>query len=85
MKSSIHEILADALDFEAPRTDWKRMTATGVLQTVLQIKVPTNAQAREVGTALRALLGEAKMSKGHPGWWVPPAKFDRAHEDAFDD
>lgn len=85
VKSSIHEILADALDFEAPRTDWKRMTATGVLQTVLQIKVPTNAQAREVGTALRALLGEAKMSKGHPGWWVPPAKFDRAHEDAFDD
>ena len=85
VKSSIHEILADALDFEAPRTEWARVTATGVLQTVLAIKVPTNAQAREAGAALRALLGKPTMSKGHPGWWVPPAKFERAAGSAFDD
>jgi len=85
VKSSIHEILADALDFEAPRSEWGRMTASGVLRTVLQIKVPTNAQAREAGAALRALLGEPTKSKGHPGWWVPPAKFDRLLDETFDD
>lgn len=85
VKSSIHEMLAGALDLETPRTEWRRMTATEVLQTVLQIKVPTNAQAREAGTALRTLLGEPTKSKGLPGWWVPPVRFEHRAESVFDD
>lgn len=81
VKSSIHDMLMDAFDFEIPEIARRRMTATQVLQQVLEIKVPTNAQAREAGTALRALLGEPTKSKGLPRWKVP-VKFESA---IFDD
>lgn len=85
VKSSIYERLSDAIDLSVPTEEWVRMTATKALQILLQIKDPTNAQAREAGAALRAILGEPKKSKGHPHWRVPLVGFDRSATSMFDD
>lgn len=72
VKSAVHDMLAAALDLDAPRITWRRLAASEVLQA-LGIKAPTNAQARDCGRALRALLGKpAGKTRGTDQWLTPP-------------
>lgn len=72
VKSAVHDMLAAALDLDAPRINWRRLAASEVLQA-LGIKAPTNAQARDCGRALRALLGKpAGKTRGTDQWLTPP-------------
>lgn len=83
VKSSIHEMLSNVLDLDAPKAQWKRMNASAVLTQYLGIKVPNNPQSREAGQALRALLGEPTgKTAGTDRWLVPPVTFD-GEEDPF--
>lgn len=85
VKSSIYEMLADVLELGAPRGEWQRMSASEVLRNRLGIKTPTNPQSREAGKALRLLLGApCGRTAGTDRWEVPPARFDRAIEEAFE-
>ena len=72
VKSAVYDMLANALDLEAPRITWQRLAASEVLQA-LGIKAPTNAQAKDCGRALRALLGNpAGKARGTDQWLTPP-------------
>ena len=68
VKSSVHDMLAAATDLDAPRTAWRRLAASEVLQE-LGVKSPTNAQSKDCGRALRALLGQpVGKTKGTDRW-----------------
>lgn len=72
VKSAVHDMLAAALAFDAPRTEWRRLAAADVLQE-LNVRTPTNAQSKDCGRALRALLGQPiGKTRGTDRWLVPP-------------
>ncbi|MDY0046884.1 MAG: VapE family protein [Thauera propionica] len=76
VRSAIHDMLASVLDLTAPKTEWKRLSASGVLK-LLGVKTPTNPQAKDAAAALKALVGEKiGYTNGSPCWYVPPLKFD---------
>jgi putative DNA primase/helicase len=71
----IEETLLQALDHTLPEADRPRLTASEVLMR-LGYSRPTNAQARECGTALRRHLGPPRKIKGIQKWQVPlPEEF----------
>lgn len=76
VRSAIHDMLASVLDLTAPKTELKRLSASGVLK-LLGVKTPTNPQAKDAAAALKALVGEKiGYTNGSPCWYVPPLKFD---------
>lgn len=76
VRSAIHDMLASVLDLTAPKTEWNRLSASGVLK-LLGVKTPTNPQAKDAAAALKALVGEKiGYTNGSPCWYVPPLKFD---------
>jgi predicted P-loop ATPase len=76
--NSVHQIvnavvdqLAASLNVDAPQKEWRRSSATEVLQQI-GIERPTNVQARDCGTYLRQAFGEPTRSQGKSRWLVPP-------------
>lgn len=85
VRSAIHDMLSSMLDFDAPKTEWKRLSASGVLH-LLKVKTPTNAQSKDAGAALRALVGAScGKTNGSPCWWVPPLKFEKRGSDLLEE
>lgn len=85
VRSAIHDMLSSMLDFDAPKTEWKRLSASGVLH-LLNVKTPTNAQSKDAGAALRALVGAScGKTNGSPCWWVPPLKFEKRGSDLLEE
>jgi putative DNA primase/helicase len=69
--NAISDQLAACLDFDSSKTDWRKASATEVLQQI-GIERPTNAHARDCGTYLRQELGEPNRSQGKNRWLTPP-------------
>ena len=76
--NAVHQIvnavcdqLAACLDFDSSKAEWRKASATEVLQQI-GIERPTNAQARDCGTYLRQELGEPNRSQGKNRWLTPP-------------
>ena len=85
VRSAIHDMLSSMMDFDAPKTEWKRLSASGVLH-LLKVKTPTNAQSKDAGAALRALVGAScGKTNGSPCWWVPPLKFEKRGSDLLEE
>ena len=85
VRSAIHDMLSSVLDFDAPQTEWKRLSASGVLH-LLGVRTPTNAQSKDAGAALRVLVGvSCGKTNGSPCWWVPPLKFGKSDSSPFDE
>ena len=66
----IEETLLQALNNDLPESEWQKLTASEVLIR-LGYSRPTNAQARECGTALRRHFGPPRKIKGIQKWQVP--------------
>ena len=72
--SAVGDLIQAKIAFDCPQLcDYRRMSASEVLREIGYDK-PTNAQAKEAGSALRDLLGEPTTSKGRRIWKVPPAR-----------
>jgi hypothetical protein len=85
VRSAIHDMFASTLDLTAPKTEWKRRSASEVLK-LLGVKTPTNPQSKDAARALKALVGEScGKTNGSPCWYVPPLKFDRRGSDLLDE
>jgi predicted P-loop ATPase len=69
--NAISDQLAASLDVDAPHKEWRRSSATEVLQQI-GIDRPTNVQARDCGTYLRQAFGEPTRSQGKSRWLTPP-------------
>ncbi|PKG93060.1 VapE domain-containing protein [Paraglaciecola sp. MB-3u-78] len=69
--NAISDQLAASLDVDAPQKEWRRRSATEVLQQI-GIDRPTNVQARDCGTYLRQTFGEPTRSQGKSRWLTPP-------------
>lgn len=52
----------------------RRMTAADVLREMYPGKIPSNADCRSAGKALRELFGEPRKSNGSLHWDVPPKR-----------
>ena len=69
--SLVRDKLSEIVDFDAEATEEDRYyTASGLLKLV-GIERPTNAQAKECGSLLRASFGEPKRVQGRDRWRVP--------------
>jgi len=72
--SAIRERMLEAFDLDqAKDANLPAMTPTELLQ-ILQIKNPSNAQAKECAAILRELLGDSKRIKGRNTWRIPMKK-----------
>jgi hypothetical protein len=70
----VHQCLVEYLDFDAPEDKWQKIQASKLLKDA-GIENPTNNQAKECATALRAFgYPEPRKIKGYAMWHVPPAK-----------
>ncbi|MGD9870682.1 MAG: VapE domain-containing protein [Thauera sp.] len=84
VRSAIHDMLASVLDMTAPKTEWKRLSASGVLK-LLGVKTPTNPQSKDAAAALKMLVGDkCGYTNGSPCWWVPPLKFENRGSDLLE-
>jgi predicted P-loop ATPase len=70
-RNVVEDLLESELQFDAPKKDWVRLSASDVLK-VVGIHNPTNPQARECGNFLRRRLGQPNRSHGYVRWLVPP-------------
>ncbi|MCK0511940.1 VapE domain-containing protein [Aromatoleum buckelii] len=70
-RSAIYDTLASSMNLESDRATWHRLSASEVLHAI-GYGTPTNPQAKDCGSALRALLGEPTKAKGRAVWLVPP-------------
>lgn len=85
VRSAIHDMLASVLDMTAPKTEWKRLSASGVLK-LLGVKTPTNPQSKDAAAALKTLVGDkCGYTNGSPCWWVPPLKFENRGSDLLEE
>jgi len=78
--STIRDKVFTGLDWDAPKDEWIKQTATQVLQE-LGYERPNNNNARECGAALRERLGEPKKIGGNRVWVCPPIKFPKLVND----
>lgn len=85
VRSAIHDVLASMLDMTAPKTEWKRLSASGVLK-LLGVKTPTNPQSKDAAAALKMLVGDkCGYTNGSPCWWVPPLKLENRGSDLLEE
>lgn len=78
--SAIGERLRDHIDCDRSRAGEGNYTTATELLRDLDIKNPSNAQARECGTILRDLLGPPKRVKGREKWRVAERRLDQDFE-----
>lgn len=69
--SAIRDMVESRLNFDAQESDWRRLTASGLLRE-LGIESPSNFQAKEAAQVLREHFGDPKKSQGSMRWRVPP-------------
>jgi putative DNA primase/helicase len=75
--SAIGERLRDHIDCDRSRGGEGNYTTATELLRDLDIKNPSNAQARECGSILRDLLGPPKRVKGREKWRIASRHFDQ--------
>jgi hypothetical protein len=72
VKSAVHDMLANALDLDVPRINWRRWRQARCCRRWASRRPPT-PRRRTAGEALRALLGNpAGKARGTDQWLTPP-------------
>ena len=71
--TAIDDLLIGELNFDAPKTSWRRLSASDVLKEV-GIPIPSNQQAKECANFLREHIGASTKSQGKVRWLVPPTQ-----------
>lgn len=69
--SLVRDMLSEAVNFDVKATDQDRYFTASELLKMVGLDRPTNAQAKECGSLLRASFGEPKRVQGRDRWRVP--------------
>ena len=69
--SLVRDLLSEAVNFDGQASDQDRYFTASELLKMVGLDRPTNAQAKECGSLLRASFGESKRVQGRDRWRVP--------------
>ena len=69
--SLVRDMLSEAVNFDVKATEQDRYFTASELLKMVGLDRPTNAQAKECGSLLRASFGEPKRVQGRDRWRVP--------------